>query len=501
MPEIDPIRLDFQEAIDYFSQKTNLDTDNYIEGQGIVQDAAFTVAAAKGQLLQDIRDAVALGQSQGQSVQEFLKTFDAIADRYSDNWELKGNRAWRGQLIYDQNLRNAYQAGRYAQMTQPDVMKLRPYWQWRHGGSRDPRPVHLAMDGKVFPADSLGVGLPWGFSCRCTVFSLSERDLKRKGLKSEDLSIGQDIDVVDAKGNTYTTKLLPDKGFEHTLGRSSAVRRKEVLENSIRKKEPDLQASVRSEAMPIRLREDRLQQRRQSIVNVVGERLVKKAEIAIQKALEKTKVYVQVYPDALEQIIADGRFKSAFELNEKNLDEVEIRRSAEQLMYGYPDNHPVTQRPISGFLATSSKLGEAPLIQVYAYGSIELGLKRTVKNKASFTLNDSLTSPTPEQRGQEISWQPSALLDVNIASLVSLRDASPESIRERVAQFSKVKNTSDIANIKADAYGYNYYMEVGVHGGLSAESIDTIIYRKSSPSNSIVQWAAANNVKIEVKNG
>jgi uncharacterized protein with gpF-like domain len=150
MAELDESRLNFTEAIEYFAQKTNLDTDSWIEGQGIVQDAAFTVAAAKGQLLQDIRDAVARGQSEGQSVQEFLKTFDAIADRYSDNWELKGDKAWRGQLIYEQNIRNAYQAGRYAQMTQPDVLKLRPYWQWKHGDSRVPRPAHFALDNKVF---------------------------------------------------------------------------------------------------------------------------------------------------------------------------------------------------------------------------------------------------------------------------------------------------------------------------------------------------------------
>ena len=55
--EIDYSRISFPEALDYLSEKTNLDTDTYIEGQGIVQDVAFTVAAAKGQLLQDIRDA------------------------------------------------------------------------------------------------------------------------------------------------------------------------------------------------------------------------------------------------------------------------------------------------------------------------------------------------------------------------------------------------------------------------------------------------------------
>jgi hypothetical protein len=78
---------------------------------------------------------------------------------------------------------------------------------------------------------------------------------------------------------TRTVKLLPDKGFEHTLGNSSEVRRKEVLENAIRKRQPDLQVAVRSEAMPVKLRIDRLQQRRQSIVDVVGEKLLSHATL------------------------------------------------------------------------------------------------------------------------------------------------------------------------------------------------------------------------------
>lgn len=244
MPEISPDRLDFTEAIDYFSEKTNLDTDSWIEGQGIVQDAAFTVAAAKGDLLQDIRDAVAIGQSQGQSTQEFLKTFDAIADRYSDNWELKGDRAWRGQLIYEQNIRQAYQAGRYAQMTQPDMLKLRPYWRWRHGDSRAPRLAHLALDGKVFEADSLPFHPPSGFNCRCTVFSLSERDLKRKNLTVERFEKGQDIEVVDpSNGQTRTVKLEPDKGFDHKPGSSTKAQREAILKRF----DPDIRSAIEQE--------------------------------------------------------------------------------------------------------------------------------------------------------------------------------------------------------------------------------------------------------------
>ena len=73
-------------------------------------------------------------------------------------------------------------------MTDPEVMKLRPYWQYDAVNDSRTRPSHLAMDGRVFPADS-PVWDTWfppnGFKCRCTVRSLSRRQVERLGLRVE----------------------------------------------------------------------------------------------------------------------------------------------------------------------------------------------------------------------------------------------------------------------------------------------------------------------------
>jgi Phage Mu protein F like protein len=243
--EIDYARISFPEALDYLSEKTNLDTDSYIEGQGIVQDVAFTVAAAKGQLLQDIRDAMDRSISRGESVDKFLVRFNNIAASYTDDWPLKGGNSWRGALIYQQNIRQAYNAGRYAQMTDPDVIKLRPYWQWRHGGSDAPRLNHLALDGRVFPADSLPFHPPAGFSCSCSVFSLSQRDVDRKGLEVEGLKIGDMLDVIDpSDGKKKKVELKPDKGFDRIPGKSTPEQRANLL----KRLDPELRKAVEREA-------------------------------------------------------------------------------------------------------------------------------------------------------------------------------------------------------------------------------------------------------------
>jgi hypothetical protein len=242
-----PYQLPFTQAIDYFAEKTNLDTDSWIEGQGIVQQAAFTVAGAKGALLQDIREATAKAVNEGMSIAKFAKEFDKIADRYSANWELKGERAWRAQLIYEQNLRQANAAGRYAQMTDPETIRRRPYWQWKHGDSRAPRPAHLALDNKVFPADSLPFFPPSGFSCKCQVFSLSQRDVDRANLTVEDLVLGQDLSYIDpSSGATRTAKLEPDPGFHWKPDRNlTADRRAEILQNLV----PELRRQALHESL------------------------------------------------------------------------------------------------------------------------------------------------------------------------------------------------------------------------------------------------------------
>jgi hypothetical protein len=199
-----PYQLPFKEAIDYFANKANLDTDSWQEGMGIVQFSNFTVAGAKGKLLADLRLAVQKAIEQGISTGDFAKEFNKIASSYVPGWESSKNPAWRSQLIYSQNINQAYGAGRYKQQTSPEMLKRRPYWLWQHGDTRVPRPNHLEMDGAVFAAGSIGYYPPAGFNCLCKIFTLSQRDFDKRGFTAADLARGQHL------ADTFE----PDPGFE-----------------------------------------------------------------------------------------------------------------------------------------------------------------------------------------------------------------------------------------------------------------------------------------------
>lgn len=148
-----------------------LPTATWRDLQKNAHDAAFVVAGAmKADLLADFAGAVDKAIAQGTSLDEFRQDFDAIVARHG--WEYNGPRDWRTRVIYTTNMRSTYAAGRLAQLQEGGF----PYWLYRHGGSADPRPTHLAWDGLVLPADHPfweTHSPPNGWGCSCRVVGVS----------------------------------------------------------------------------------------------------------------------------------------------------------------------------------------------------------------------------------------------------------------------------------------------------------------------------------------
>ena len=120
----------FKEAIDFFRQKVNLPTEKWTDLMNEMHSRAFVVAGAmKSELLSDMRTAIDDAISKGTTITEFRKAFDETVKKHG--WDYKGNRGWRTGVIFNTNLRVAWSAGHYKQMTDPDVLKARPYWRYR----------------------------------------------------------------------------------------------------------------------------------------------------------------------------------------------------------------------------------------------------------------------------------------------------------------------------------------------------------------------------------
>ncbi|MEX0745310.1 MAG: phage minor head protein [Phycisphaeraceae bacterium] len=251
--------LPFEEAIAFFRNKTNMPSERWTDVWKQSHDAAFMVAGAtKADLLNDLRGAVDEAISQGTTLAQFRERFDDTVAR--TGWDYRGGRSWRTRVIYETNLRSAYAAGRHAQLTDPDLLRVRPYWQYLHGGSADPREEHLAWDGLVLPADD-----PWwqehfppnGWGCNCKVVAKGPADLQRLGKERPDEAPTVRREKWQDRTGSRQEEVPEgiDPGWSYAPGRSVAERTRETVR---RKREalPGVLGSAMMSEINRRLREN-----------------------------------------------------------------------------------------------------------------------------------------------------------------------------------------------------------------------------------------------------
>ncbi|WP_413460191.1 PBECR2 nuclease fold domain-containing protein [Herbaspirillum huttiense] len=224
-----PARLPFSEAIDFFRNKQRLPSSGWTDIYQEQHSHAFIVAgAAHDALVEDMYNAVRQAQEGGTGYPAFRKQFGEITAKYG--WAHNGSPGWRSKVIYDTNITQAYNAGRYKQMM--EVVHLRPYWQYVHTSTEHPRMQHLAWNGLILPADS-----NWwdthspqnGWGCKCKIRSLSRSEAKNlweaqgKSGPDEAPPIEWEERVVGKNGSNPRTVRVPkgiDPGFAYNPGKA-----------------------------------------------------------------------------------------------------------------------------------------------------------------------------------------------------------------------------------------------------------------------------------------
>ena len=147
-------------------------------------------------MLKDIRAAVQKAIDEGTTLRDFQKElkpllkqkgwWGKVPDPKNPEREIQLGSVRRLEKIFDINVRTAYQTGRYNDLA--ENAKFRPYWQYIAVMDDRTRKEHKSLHGKVFRWDDPFWDTffpPNGWNCRCTVKSLSERELKQRGLTVE----------------------------------------------------------------------------------------------------------------------------------------------------------------------------------------------------------------------------------------------------------------------------------------------------------------------------
>ncbi|MDQ7799544.1 MAG: phage minor head protein [Candidatus Edwardsbacteria bacterium] len=239
------IGLSPEKAVEYFRAKGYTISWDWYETWQEANSYAFTVSkVTRLDILRDIKTELQKALDDGLTLQQFRKNLDPILQ--SKGWWGQGQTEsgqvvqmgspWRLQLIYNQNIQSAYNAGRWEQqMANADA---RPYLQYVAVMDSVTRPAHARLDGLVFWANDPFWKThypPNGWGCRCSVRALSAADVKRLGLtvissagllqENEVLASGRTGEVVPVTvfkfRNEQTGEIItmaPDPGFNYNPG-------------------------------------------------------------------------------------------------------------------------------------------------------------------------------------------------------------------------------------------------------------------------------------------
>ncbi len=226
-----------EEAVAYLKSKGFQISFDWREVWGEQHEKVFTVAKAMTlDILEDIREAVETAMESGTTFEDFQQTLEPTL-RAKGWWgkqtmtdpktglakEVWAGTPWRLNTIYQTNLQTAYQCGRLQRFTRPSEKNIRPYWQYIAVMDSRTRPSHAGLHGKILRADDVFWQTnfpPNGFNCRCTVRTLSEKELASSGLKliTEDDGTVRNVSApgtVSSGAALLKNGMKPDEGWAH----------------------------------------------------------------------------------------------------------------------------------------------------------------------------------------------------------------------------------------------------------------------------------------------
>ncbi|WP_161946141.1 phage minor head protein [Desulfonatronum thiosulfatophilum] len=209
MSTVRPFSLPMRQALKYWAAKIVLDADDFYRLAEDLRGRAFTVGAlARANMVNDVYSSLGRALEQGSSFGEWKKSIADVIQ--ASGWDRR-----RAELIFRTNVQSAFQAGRWKQMQA--VKRARPYWRYVSVQDARTRPSHAALHGKVFHADDTFWDTfypPNGYQCRCTVQTLSERQVEQYGYEVDAGIPGPTLVTDPRTGMETVISPFPDRGWE-----------------------------------------------------------------------------------------------------------------------------------------------------------------------------------------------------------------------------------------------------------------------------------------------
>lgn len=202
--------FEFKEAVEFLKKKNVLKPEEYKMISDAYRSKAFSVSGYTSlEVLQKFLDELTDACEQGKTKKEFMDSMNDFLERNG----YEGMNPFHADVIFRTNMQTAYNAGHYKSMSDPTTKKLRPYWKYVTAGDGEVRKTHALMEGKIYSADDPIWNIwypPNGFRCRCTVVSMTKKQVERSGVE---VSTGLPYEVDYGTGEML--ERFPDKGFSN----------------------------------------------------------------------------------------------------------------------------------------------------------------------------------------------------------------------------------------------------------------------------------------------
>ena len=175
----DPVHPD--EAIAWFRERVPVHPDEWHALDAQARRRAFTVSGVSAlDVLSEVWEAIDRAIATGTSYEDFRRD---VRGTLASEWG--GEIPGRIDTIFRTNVQSGYGAGRYRQLTDPEVLHDRPYWMFDAILDSRTSPICRPLDHTVKPANDPWWSLrqpPLHFNCRSSIISLTGDQATEQGL-------------------------------------------------------------------------------------------------------------------------------------------------------------------------------------------------------------------------------------------------------------------------------------------------------------------------------
>jgi SPP1 gp7 family putative phage head morphogenesis protein len=179
--QVSPDPLEPTTAIEWFRQKVVVSSEVFKSLNEKARRRAFSIAGVmQADLLGEVFTSLEQALQKGTPYEEWAAQ---IGPKLQQAWG--GPRGFRTELVFRQNVLSSYAAGRFAQASDPEVLRARPYWMFDAVLDSNTTVICRSLNGVVLRHDHPFWRKnypPRHFGCRSGVRSLTAREAVIRGI-------------------------------------------------------------------------------------------------------------------------------------------------------------------------------------------------------------------------------------------------------------------------------------------------------------------------------